>query len=103
MALFAEESGIQPDGQLTAEAQASYEFCWPDVFFQENKIGQWRARNILIDTEPEIVNKIKKSELSDLYDTDSFVTGKISSCFFGGELSKTDNRELIENTLMSCR
>ena len=27
MALFAEESGIQPDGQLTPEAQTSNEFC----------------------------------------------------------------------------
>ena len=44
--------------------------------FKEIYDGQYTARNIIIDTEPNIIDDIKCSDYSALYDEDCFISGK---------------------------
>ena len=45
-------------------------------FFDECKDGTFTARNLMIDTEPNVINHIKCSSHSKLYDPEYLISGK---------------------------
>ena len=65
--LFAEESGIGRDGMLTDEGKQSTEPNVNDIFFREDSTGRFRARSVLIDTEPMVIDEVLRSSNGDFY------------------------------------
>mmetsp|Transcript_30832 Transcript_30832/g.70735 ORF Transcript_30832/g.70735 Transcript_30832/m.70735 type:complete len:452 (-) Transcript_30832:39-1394(-) len=77
--LFCLEHGIQPDGNLR-EAKAEGDIS-RSTFFAETKEGRHVPRNVHIDSEPDVVDEIRRGPYRDLYKPDSLLSGKDSMVY----------------------
>ena len=68
--LFCLEHGIECDGSVTAGSVP----C--QTFFQDTERGKMVPRACFIDTEPDVVDKVKLGNQKDLFNTQHMTTGK---------------------------
>ena len=72
----------------------NYIDSYPSIFFNENSKGLITPRALFIDTEPDIINKIKKSKFKDLYSSNSYFYGKEDSSSIYGRGLDLYNKNL---------
>ena len=73
--LFAEEGGITSDGFLSEEAQQTTEPNTNDIFFHEDSTGRFRARSLLIDSEPLVIDDVLRSSFGGFYGPKQVIHG----------------------------
>jgi tubulin alpha len=69
----------EKENDINNNIDNNYIDSYPSIFFQENSKGLLSPRALFIDTEPDIINKIKKSKFKDLYSSNSYYYGKEDS------------------------
>ena len=69
----------EKENDINNNIDNNYIDSYPSIFFQENSKGLLSPRALFIDTEPDIINKIKKSKFKDLYFPNSYFNGKEDS------------------------
>ena len=47
-----------------------------DTFFEETSSGKFVSRNLMVDLEPNVIDDVKKSRYSTIYDTDFLLAGQ---------------------------
>ena len=78
------------------------------TFFEQTESGKYRARNLMIDTDPDSIDYVKHSRYRDIYDPEYLVSGKQSASknfarghySIGKEMIDTINdriRKLVDN------
>ena len=79
------ENEIEND--INNKIENNYNDSYPSIFYYENSKGGFSPRALFLDTEPDIINKIKKSKYKDLYLQNSYYYGKedSSSIFARGQ------------------
>ena len=87
---------------MSEEAKESKEPNGHDIFFHEDKAGQFRPRAVLIDTEPLACEAILQGQYGGLYDREAVITGKEEACYYSrGEY--TLGRDLIDEVMDQVR
>jgi tubulin alpha len=69
----------EKENDINNNIDNNYIDSYPSIFFQENSKGLLSPRALFIDTEPDIINKIKKSKFKDLYLPNSYFNSKEDS------------------------
>ena len=64
------ENEIEND--INNKIENNYNDSYPSIFYYENSKGGFSPRALFLDTEPDIINKIKKSKYKDLYLQNSY-------------------------------
>jgi len=84
--LFCLEHGIQPDGQLKeAKTEGDTSF---GTFFSETAEGKYVPRSVHVDSDPDVVDEIRRGPYSDLYKPDSLLSGKESMVYSSKKYSQ---------------
>ena len=80
--IISKEHCIMSDGSLgsihTLGAD-DYKSKHLEVFYREEREGNYKARNIMIDLEPDSLDKLHSQDYSQLFDIDNYVFGKESA------------------------
>ena len=72
---YCAEAAITKDGRcLSSSDDIAFE-----QIFSETKDGKYRTRNLMVDTEAGVIENIRKSAYSGIYDDDCFVFGNESA------------------------
>ena len=77
--LFCLEHNISLSGEKINDNNELTDNSNLPIFFQENSNGKYTPRTLFIDTDPEIINKIKTSNLQNLYSKNFYVNCKEDS------------------------
>ena len=67
--LYALEHGIALDGR-TEEDQEDFSFR---TFFDENSLGQFVPRGLLLDLEPSVCEQVKNTDMKKFFDPEKIV------------------------------
>ena len=87
---------------MSQEALESQDPNGYNIFFNENKSGNFKPRAVLVDTEPLACESVLKGKYGQLYNRDQFLMGKEEAChFFRGEY--TLGGDLIDEMLEKVR
>ena len=70
------EHGIQPDGQLYPEQEASQTDDSFGTFFAQTGAGKHVPRAIFVDLEPTVVDEVRTGVYRQLFHPEQMVTGK---------------------------
>jgi len=94
------EHGIQPDGQMPANATNDQSFS---TFFSETGGGKHVPRAIFVDLEPSVVDQIKVGEYSKLFHPEQMITGKEDAANNYARGHYTIGREIVDHVLDRIR
>ena len=72
--LYCLEHGIQPNGQMPADAAASDDAF--TTFFSETGSGKHVPRAVFVDLEPTVVDEVRLGAYRQLYHPEQLITGK---------------------------
>ena len=93
------QAGIQLGSQIWQQYNMEYEINYEGKrypaekddnsflnFYEESDAGNFKARSLMIDSEPEIIETVKASRYSKIYDEDSLLSHNEGSggCFTRG-------------------
>eukprot|EP01015_Nassula_variabilis_P030858 TRINITY_DN6846_c0_g1_i7.p1 TRINITY_DN6846_c0_g1~~TRINITY_DN6846_c0_g1_i7.p1 ORF type:complete len:442 (-),score=34.17 TRINITY_DN6846_c0_g1_i7:62-1387(-) len=74
--LFCLQHGIQPDGKLSSQSSQKEQVDSFYSFFSETKEKNYVPRSLMFDLEPTILDQVQTGPLSQLFNPETFVSGK---------------------------
>jgi len=96
------DNKLKNDGTHDSEQSLNYQIGINQSLFNEVK-NHHIPRAIMVDTEPEVINEMKNSELRMLYNPNSYINGKESTSGISVRGQYTIGKEIIDETLDKIR
>ena len=73
-----------------------------DIFFKEDSTGKFRARSLLIDSEPLVIDDVLRSSHASFYGSKQVIQGQEAACY-APRGNYRAGRELVPDALDSIR
>lgn len=100
--LYCLEHGIKPDGSLSEKRVGDDDTNF-HTFFAESQTGKFVPRAILVDTEPTVMDQVRKGPYKDLFHPDQLINSKEDSANNFARGYMTIGREILQPVVNSVR
>jgi tubulin alpha len=100
--LYCLEHGIEKDGCLS-ESRVGDDDSSFNTFFSESQTGKFVPRAILVDTEPTVIDEIRKGEFKDLFHPRNMINSKEDAANNFARGFITIGREIISPVVDTVR